>query len=63
MYVVTHPEYIPKTNSNRETLDIQGEILNPEYYKKAPRYGLLGILLDQKGWLTDNVKVEARFAG
>ena len=46
-----------------ETLDIQGEILNPEYYKKAPRYGLLGILLDQKGWLTDNVKVEARFAG
>ena len=63
VYVVTHPEYIPKTNSNRETLDIQGEILNPEYYKKAPRYGLLGILLDQKGWLTDNVKVEARFAG
>ena len=63
VYVVTHPEYIPKTNSNRETLDIQGEILNPEYYKKAPRYGLLGILLDQKGWLKDNVKVEARFAG
>ena len=63
VYVITHPEYIPKTNSNRETLDIQGEILNPEYYKKAPRYGLLGILLDQKGWLTDNVKVEARFAG
>ena len=63
VYVVTHPEYIPKTNSNRETLDIQGKILNPEYYKKAPRYGLLGILLDQKGWLTDNVKVEARFAG
>ena len=31
VYVVTHPEYIPKTNSNRETLDIQGEILNPEY--------------------------------
>ena len=63
VYVVTHPEYIPKTNSNRETLDIQGKILNPEYYKKAPRYGLLGILLDQKGWLTDNVKVEIRFAG
>ena len=63
VYVVTHPEYIPKTNSNRETLDIQGKILNPEYYKKAPRYGLLGILLDQKGWLKDNVKVEARFAG
>ena len=63
VYVVTHPEYIPKTNSNRETLDIQGKILNPEYYKKAPKYGLLGILLDQKGWLTDNVKVEIRFAG
>ena len=63
VHVVTHPEYIPKTNSNRETLDIQGKILNPEYYKKAPRYGLLGILLDQKGWLTDNVKVEIRFAG
>lgn len=64
VYVVTHPEYIPKTNSNMETLDIQGEILlASKYHKKAPRYGLLGILLDQKGWLTDNVKVEARFAG
>ena len=64
VYVVTHPEYIPKTNINMETLDIQGEILlASKYHKKAPRYGLLGILLDQKGWLTDNVKVEIRFAG
>ena len=64
VYVVTHPEYIPKPNADRGApLDLQRESLEPEYYKKAPRYGLLGILLDQKGWLTDNVKVEARFAG
>ena len=58
VYVVTHPEYIPKSY-----LDLQEEKLPPKYHKKAPRYGLLGILLDQKGWLTDNVKVEIRFAG
>ena len=63
VYVVTHPEYIPKPDGDRGRLDLQRESLEPEYYKKAPRYGLLGILLDQKGWLTDNVKVEARFAG
>ena len=64
VYVVTHPEYIPKSYGDRSApLDLQRESLEPEYYKKAPRYGLLGILLDQKGWLTDNVKVEARFAG
>ena len=63
VYVVTHPEYIPIPDGNRGRLDLQRESLEPEYYKKAPRYGLLGILLDQKGWLTDNVKVEARFAG
>ena len=58
VYVVTHPEYIPKSY-----LDLQEEKLPSKYHKKAPRYGLLGILLDQKGWLTDNVKVEIRFAG
>ena len=64
VYVVTHPEYIPKSYGDRSApLDLQRVSLEPEYYKKAPRYGLLGILLDQKGWLTDNVKVEARFAG
>ena len=63
VYVVTHPEYIPKSDGNRGRLDLQRESLESKYHKKAPRYGLLGILLDQKGWLTDNVKVEARFAG
>ena len=65
VHVVTHPEYIPKSYGDRGAppLDLQGEKLSSEYHKKAPRYGLLGILLDQKGWLTDNVKVEARFAG
>lgn len=63
VYVVTHPEYIPIPDGNGGRLDLQRESLEPEYYKKAPRHGLLGILLDQKGWLTDNVKVEARFAG
>ena len=63
VYVVTHPEYIPKPDGDRGRLDLQRESLEYKYHKKAPRYGLLGILLDQKGWLTDNVKVEARFAG
>jgi len=63
VYVVTHPEYIPKPDGDRGRLDLQRESLESKYHKKAPRYGLLGILLDQKGWLTDNVKVEARFAG
>ena len=65
VYVVTHPEYIPKSDGDRGSppLDLQGEKLPSKYHKKAPRYGLLGILLDQKGWLTDNIKVEARFAG
>ena len=63
VYVVTHPEYIPKPDGDRGRLDLQRESLESKYHKKAPRYGLLGILLDQKGWLKDNVKVEARFAG
>jgi len=63
VYVVTHPEYIPIPDGDRGRLDLQRESLESKYHKKAPRYGLLGILLDQKGWLTDNVKVEARFAG
>ena len=63
VHVVTHPEYIPIPDGNRGRLDLQRESLESKYHKKAPRYGLLGILLDQKGWLTDNVKVEVRFAG
>ena len=63
VYVVTHPEYIPKPDGDRGRLDLQRESLESKYHKKAPRYGLLGILLDQKGWLKDNVKVEARFVG
>lgn len=63
VHIVTHPEYIPKTNSNRETVDLQGQILPTKYYKKAPRYGYLGILLDSNNRLSLNTKVVVRFLG